>query len=149
MFLYTTAMGYPNNPTNEDKDAVKGLVNSMRNLLPCEKCRHNLTSKLNGPLGDQLEEATQCSEKLVRFVYDLESSVAEMNGKTMQSFENVVRGVMTNTYKQPPTAAVRSSITSSQANNANMTALWVLLPLGIVVASLVTWLVTRRVLLKK
>lgn len=143
MFLYTIALGYPNNPTQEDKDGVKDLIHSLTRLLPCEMCRHNLTTKLNGPIGARLDEATGCSESLVRYVYDLESAVAQTNGRSMKPFQEVVGGVMSNTYKQPQ-HMVRASTETTSSSPPNMTALWVLLPVSILLTFLVTWLVTKK-----
>ena len=152
MFLYTAAMGYPNTPSQQDKDAVKNLFASLTHLLPCELCRHNLTEKLNGPFGGtRLEDAVACSETLTRFVYDLEAAVAAKNGKPIASYDDVKRGVMTNTYKQ---RAARANTLASPASldtndTKSMTALWVLLPIAVAISILVTWGVTRRLVRAK
>ena len=104
-------------------------------------CRHNLTTKLNGAIGANLDEATGCSETLIRFVYDLESAVAQTNGRSMRPFKDVVGGVMSNTYKQPHMVRATTTTTSS---SPNLTALWVLLPVSIILTFLVTWLVTKK-----
>ena len=148
MFLYTVAFGYPNQPTQEDKASFKSLIHSLPNLLPCEMCRHNLTTKLNGDIGSQLDQAVMCSEKLVKFVYDLESAVAQKNGKPMKTFDEVVRGVMNNTYKQPPQVSRASNDTSDTTKNKQLTLLWILLPFAVVITFVVTWLTTKKVLKK-
>jgi hypothetical protein len=151
MFLYTVAFGYPNTPTEQDKESFKSLIHSLPDLLPCEMCRHNLSTKLDGDLGARLDDAVLCSEKLVRYVYDLEAAVAEKNGKPMKPFNEVVRGVMSNTYKQATTTHVSraSNESAGGGGTSQLTLLWILLPVAVVVTLVVTWLTTKKILGKK
>jgi len=156
MFLYTIALGYPNTPTEDDRESVKQLFGSFGSLLPCERCRHNFDAKMAGPLGGELEGATSCSETLVKFVYDLESAVAVTNGKTPAPMDTVISKVLSNQYVVPPRGAVASSDVvaggdggSSSSSSSSSPLLWALLPVGIVLASVVTWVVTYKVLKKR
>lgn len=153
MFLYSVALGYPNTPTAQDRASIRQLFSSLGPILPCERCRLNYYEKMDGPLGRQLEAATDCSEKLVKFVYDLESAVAVKNGKTPEDMDTVIRRVMGDTYvkKSNNTSSAVASTEEDVGGGKSMpTILWgVVLPIGIILACLVTWLVTYKVLRKK
>ncbi len=45
-FLHTTSFNYPVEPTVEQKQNYRNFVLSLRNVLPCGKCRKNLTKNL-------------------------------------------------------------------------------------------------------
>lgn len=40
-FLEYIALGFPNNPTDEDKKQYKALFESLSYTLPCEECKEN------------------------------------------------------------------------------------------------------------
>ena len=137
MFLYTVAIGYPNNPSPHEKNSVKQLLYSLKDLLPCTMCRANFNTKMSGPLGERLDAAVECSETLVQYVYDLESAVAVTNNKTPPDKDVVMNRVMTNTYTPASTGVAQSK---------DMTVLWVLLLVVVTsMATLITWSVTRKV----
>lgn len=41
IFLEYTALGYPDNPTEEDKERYSMLYKSLEYTLPCKECRQN------------------------------------------------------------------------------------------------------------
>lgn len=41
IFLHSVTLGYPNNPTEEDKNNYKIFFNLIKNILPCNNCRKN------------------------------------------------------------------------------------------------------------
>ena len=41
-YLHTMSFNYPVNPTNTDKTHYRDFLLSLRNVLPCGKCRTNL-----------------------------------------------------------------------------------------------------------
>lgn len=45
-FLHTTSFNYPVNPTAKQKRDYRNFVLSLRDVLPCGKCRKNLTKNL-------------------------------------------------------------------------------------------------------
>ena len=40
-FIHFVALGYPNQPTNEQKEFYKMFFKSLTTVLPCKKCRTN------------------------------------------------------------------------------------------------------------
>lgn len=137
-FLYSVAWGYPNTPSDHDKASATQLIMSLRDMLPCEKCRVNFHAKMSGGLGEQLKQAVSCSDTLFRYIYDLESAVAETTHRAIPSFEEVERRVKTNTYASAPAKDVDGS-TRSPA----LVALWILLPVAIIVSVMTTVAIMR------
>ena len=160
MFLYTIALGYPKSPTNEDKHAARQFVHSLQYLLPCEKCRVNFRQKINGAMGGaRLENAVQNNETLARYVYDLEAAVAETTGKVMPSYETTREKIMTNQYlhRQPANANANANATAeavptddtTSSSSSPSVAVWVIGSILIVVACVMTWMITSLVLKKR
>ena len=40
-FLESVALGYPEKPTDDEKEAAKKLLTSLQYLLPCGTCRYH------------------------------------------------------------------------------------------------------------
>ena len=54
-FLESCVIGYPDNPTNENKNNFKNFFYSLIDVLPCEKCRFNYKIHINKyPLTDEI-----------------------------------------------------------------------------------------------
>jgi hypothetical protein len=135
-FLYSIALGYPNTPTPSEKESMKSFLVAMKDILPCAKCRVNFSAKLNGAFGDRLEAAVACSESLIKYVYDLEAEVATMNGKSICNINDAINGAVKKGVR----------VTTTSSDTPNMVALWVLLPVAVTLAVIITWLVTKKTL---
>ena len=54
-FLESVAMAYPAKPNYNEKKAADNFFNSLRYIIPCEKCRKNYNSHLKtNPLNDKV-----------------------------------------------------------------------------------------------
>jgi hypothetical protein len=137
-FLYSIALGYPNTPTQTDKESMKSFLVAMKDLLPCEKCRHNFSAKLNGSFGERLDSAVACSETLVQYIYDLEAAVAKANGKELCNIHDAIKGAIHKNIR----------VSTTKAGRGCNTALWILLPVAVALSIIVTWLVTKKVVKK-
>ena len=40
-FLHYLSLSYPSNPTDEEKEIMLNFIESLQEVLPCEKCRYN------------------------------------------------------------------------------------------------------------
>ena len=149
LFLYSIALTYPNDPTPIERQAARDMLESLQYLLPCEKCRVNFSEKLNGWVGERIDgDALDCSENFMQLIHDLEASVAALNGKTIPSFNDTKRSLMAGKYLRQASAAAAASTSTSTTSGSN-TALWITLPLAIAVAIVITWAITRAVLIKR
>ena len=45
-FLHSITLSYPDNPTLEDKNNHAQFFNSLKDILPCQKCQDHFTQNL-------------------------------------------------------------------------------------------------------
>ena len=45
-FMHFVSLGYPDNPTDQDKQNYKNFYYSLQHILPCEKCAQNYKHNL-------------------------------------------------------------------------------------------------------
>lgn len=78
-FLHTMSFNYPVNPNRTQKRQYRQFVLSLRNVLPCGKCRNNLTKNFRDlPLRlSHMKSRTTFS----KYVYNLHEKVNKMLGK--------------------------------------------------------------------
>jgi len=79
-FLHTTSFNYPVDPSCEQKHQYRNFVLSLRNVLPCGKCRKNLCKNLAKlPL---TMEHMKSRATFSKYMYDLHELVNRMLHKT-------------------------------------------------------------------
>lgn len=87
-FLHTMSFNYPVEPTDQDKLHYRNFILNLRHVLPCGKCRMNLTKnfkKLPLHLSDMKSRDT-----FSLYIYNLHETVNEMLcKKSGLSFEDV------------------------------------------------------------
>jgi hypothetical protein len=78
-FLHTTSFNYPVEPTTQQKHDYLNFVLSLRNVLPCGKCRKNLTKTLSKfPI---TMAHMKSRDSFSRYMYALHEHVNRMLGK--------------------------------------------------------------------
>lgn len=87
-FLHTMSFNYPIHPTCEDKKHYRDFILSLKNILPCGKCRKNLCNNLaKHPL--QVKHM-KSRETFSRYVYQLHEVINTMlNKKSGLSYTEV------------------------------------------------------------
>jgi len=89
-FLESAAIGYPENPTAEEKTAAKNLLLSLKYLLPCGGCREHYTGHLNNYLKDKsLDSAVEDRYSLINFIVDIHNTVRVQNGQVPRTIGDV------------------------------------------------------------
>jgi hypothetical protein len=79
-FLHTMSFNYPVNPSQRQKHQYRNFILSLRNVLPCGKCRNNLAKnfkKLPLTLKHMKSRAT-----FSKYIYDLHETVNKMLHKS-------------------------------------------------------------------
>ncbi len=89
-YLHTMSFNYPVNPTEQDKRHYMDFILSLRNVLPCGKCRKNLSTNLKKfPL---LMTHMKSRETFSKYIYDLHEFVNTMlkkkSGLTYETVRN-------------------------------------------------------------
>jgi hypothetical protein len=83
-FLHTITFNYPDNPTNEDKQNYFTFFNSLKHVLPCEKCKkHYKENSIN------LKDNLNSKDDLVKWLIDIHNNVNIKNDKSVWSYADV------------------------------------------------------------
>jgi len=91
-FLDSMAMGYPENPTDDEKLSAKNLILSLKDLLPCWGCRVNYAKYLEDyTKTDPLDKIVEKRESLIGFIISLHNDVRERNGDKIISVEDTFK----------------------------------------------------------
>ncbi len=87
-FLHTTSFNYPVTPTEKQKRDYRNFVLSLRDVLPCGKCRKNLRKNLQKlPI---TMRHMKSRDSFSRYMYDLHEHVNKMlNKNSGLTFEQV------------------------------------------------------------
>jgi hypothetical protein len=78
-FLHTMSFNYPVSPTAEQKKHYKEFILSLKNVLPCGKCRSNLSKNLKKLPPDAKHFASR--DAFSKYIYRLHETVNTMLGK--------------------------------------------------------------------
>ncbi|XWV24963.1 putative FAD-linked sulfhydryl oxidase [Tupanvirus deep ocean] len=83
-FLHLVTLDYPEYPTDQDKQNYYNFFYTLQFVLPCAKCRYNLTHHLKKyPLTD---EVLSSRTNLVKWGIDLHNVVNYYTGKPMLTY---------------------------------------------------------------
>ena len=84
-FMHYVTLGYPENPTVEQKNNYKNFFISLKNILPCSICAKHYEENLNNlPLTDDILSS---KDKLIKWCIDLHNIVNKMLNKTILSYD--------------------------------------------------------------
>jgi len=90
-FMHLVTLDYPQYPTDEDKQHYYQFFNSLQYVLPCNKCRNNLTNHLKKyPL---TQEALSSRTNLTKWVIDLHNIVNYYTGKPMLTYDEAMNEI--------------------------------------------------------
>lgn len=73
-FLHSVAANYPEEPSNEHKEAIKKLVEAFKVLYPPEKCRLNFVKKVESERFD-ITKNYNSKKDLINYFCDIHNSV--------------------------------------------------------------------------
>lgn len=87
-FIHYITLGYPDNPTDIDKENYKTYLDKQKFVLPCEKCRLHYTQNLaKHPLSDYVMASRY---NLFKWGVDMHNEVNIANGKNVMSVEDAL-----------------------------------------------------------
>lgn len=88
-FLYSIALNYPDEPTNEDIYNTKSFFENLGNILPCLDCRKNYRANLkSAPLDNHILGSRNT---LVKWVLSIHNKVNIENGKGIATFDDIIK----------------------------------------------------------
>ena len=85
-FLHTITYNYPENPTDEDKRNYLNFFDSLKHVLPCNKCKGHYKENLKKY---DLNNSLNSRQDLVKWLIDLHNDVNRDNGKSVWSYSDV------------------------------------------------------------
>ena len=86
-FMHYVSLGYPSNPTEEDKRNYKNFYTSLQHILPCAKCANNYSHNLKKyPIDNHLGSR----DTLVRWVIDIHNQVNNELNKKEYTYEEAL-----------------------------------------------------------
>jgi hypothetical protein len=88
-FLHTMSFNYPVHPTKEDKIKYFDFVYSIKNILPCGKCRVNLKSNFGKKPLKMCHMLSR--DTFSKYIYELHEVINDMLGKKSNLSFDVVR----------------------------------------------------------
>lgn len=87
-FIHFITLGYPNKPTENDKNKYKKFLTSIKDILPCAICQdHYTTNLINFPLTDKVLSSRR---NLIYWGIEVHNSVNKASGKKEFSFDEAL-----------------------------------------------------------
>ena len=84
LFMHSISFQYPEYPTEEDKNNYKVFFESLKNTIPCPKCREHYSENLK-----QKPIQLNSRDELIQWVIDIHNEVNEKNSKKIYSRQEV------------------------------------------------------------
>lgn len=85
-FLHYVSLGYPTNPTQQQKEKYKAFFILLKDTLPCSVCRVHFAENYDKlPLTDDI---LSDREKLIKWVIDIHNIVNKMKNKPIVKYED-------------------------------------------------------------
>ena len=96
-FIHYTALGYPDEPTLQEKNNYKFFYNNLRNTLPCLKCRvHYAENIKNNPIDNHLNSKID----LFKWTVDIHNITNKDNNKYIYSYDEALAIYTKNYYER-------------------------------------------------
>ena len=87
-FMHYVSLGYPQQPTENDKRNYKEFYSNLKNVLPCKTCAMNYERNLTEL---PIDNALQSRDSLVKWVIDIHNKVNSELGKPIVSPEDALQ----------------------------------------------------------
>ena len=84
LFMHSISFQYPENPNEEDKNNYRVFFESLKNTIPCPKCREHYSENFK-----QNPIQLNSRDELIQWVIDIHNEVNEKNSKKIYSRQEV------------------------------------------------------------
>ena len=93
--IHYIALGYPDIPTEEEKNNYYTFFISLKNVLPCPLCRNHYTDILINEL-PITNDVMKNKHNLLKWTIDLHNIVNNKIGKKILSYEDAINIILNN-----------------------------------------------------
>lgn len=88
-FMHYLTIAYPDEPNDDDKLKIKNFFLSIKDVLPCEKCRIHFAINLqNTPLNDYVLSSRY---NLINWLRNIHNEVNTRQNKKIFSYDEVIK----------------------------------------------------------
>ncbi len=88
-FLVSCILSYPDNPSDNDKQKFSNFIDSIKYVLPCEKCRIHFSNFISdNPLNDNILSS---KNNLLKWVYNAQNNVKKINNETLYNYNEYIK----------------------------------------------------------
>ena len=91
-FMHYVSLGYPQEPTENDRRAYRTFYTSLQNVLPCETCQGNYQKNLSEL---PIDDALQSRDTLVKWVIDVHNKVNSESNKKELGYDEAIQLYLT------------------------------------------------------
>jgi hypothetical protein len=96
-FIHYITLGYPNNPTEQDKKIYYNFFIDLSNVVPCPVCANHFKEHLKiTPLDN---EALKDKDSLMAWAIKMHNHVNSHNGKKIHSIKDAIKAIIENDDK--------------------------------------------------
>ena len=86
--MHITTLGYPDIPTDQEKQAAVDFFESLRYTIPCPICKQHYSDNLNE---SPVRHAVGSKQALIRWLFNIHNKVNEQLKKPQLSWEDFIR----------------------------------------------------------
>jgi hypothetical protein len=112
-FIHYVTLGYPENPTQTQKEKYKAFLVLLKDVLPCSLCANHYAENLQKqPLTDEIMSSR---ENLIKWGIDIHNIVNESKNKPIVKYIDARRFIDTNVQCKAPVKEVVKDYDNSQS----------------------------------
>lgn len=112
-FIHYVTLGYPENPTQAQKEKYKAFLVLFKDVLPCSLCANHYGENLQKlPLTDEIMSS---KENLIKWAIDIHNIVNESKNKPIIKYIDARKLIDTNTQCKPIIKEVVKDYDNSQS----------------------------------
>jgi hypothetical protein len=95
-FLHYITLGYPNNPTQKDKDTYRNFIEQFKEIIPCEICKNHFKQNL---LKHSLSDDIMSNKiSFINWSIDMHNEVNKTNKKRILTYSEGLKEILKNCH---------------------------------------------------
>ena len=113
-FIHYVALGYPDQPTDIDKQHYKNFITNIQNVLPCKMCREHFVKHLeNMPVNSLV---LKDRDSILNWTIELHNKVNEVSNKPPVPLEVAKKFIKDDSCIEPVIEVIKKEHTKDNTN---------------------------------